>query len=261
LGPTELKYRILAQFPDHFYCDPDYYPVARADEFGLACQRFPELQANLEEFNTIIAHHNLVGLPNLHRRSEIAHLSRTQETGRTQFELIATGHRPSFRLPKPRATASWSAATSTARGRSPFGNAIPPSATCPICLAADTLIDTPTGPIPVQKLRAGTPVWTKDKTGVRVARPLIRISKTVVSATHQVVHLVLDDGREVWVSPGHPAAEGRTVGQLQIGDSLDGALLLSTERVPYTGHATYDLLPAGETGFYWANGTMLASSL
>jgi hypothetical protein len=90
---------------------------------------------------------------------------------------------------------------------------------------------------------------------------MIRISKTFVPANHQVVHLVLDDDREVWVSPGHPTAEGRGVGQLQVGDSLDGALLLAAEQAPYTGSATYDLLPAGETGFYWANGIMLASSL
>src|SRR5690349_12749888 len=37
-GPTELKYRVLAEFPAFFFCDPDYYPVARADELELARQ-------------------------------------------------------------------------------------------------------------------------------------------------------------------------------------------------------------------------------
>src|SRR5574341_1331578 len=59
LGPTELKYRILAEYPDFFFCDPDYYPIAREDEMVLALQRFPEIQANAEEFNTILAHNNL----------------------------------------------------------------------------------------------------------------------------------------------------------------------------------------------------------
>ena len=27
LSPTELKYRVLDQFPDFFFCDPDFYPV------------------------------------------------------------------------------------------------------------------------------------------------------------------------------------------------------------------------------------------
>ena len=25
-SPTELKYRVLDQFPDFFFCDPDFYP-------------------------------------------------------------------------------------------------------------------------------------------------------------------------------------------------------------------------------------------
>ena len=33
------------------------------------------------------------------------------------------------------------------------------------------------------------------------------------------------------------------------------------ERLAYTGHATFDLLPAGDTGFYWANGILIGSTL
>src|SRR5690242_2011729 len=31
LSPTELKYKILDKFPDFFFCDPDFYPIARED--------------------------------------------------------------------------------------------------------------------------------------------------------------------------------------------------------------------------------------
>jgi hypothetical protein len=72
---------------------------------------------------------------------------------------------------------------------------------------------------------------------------------------------MLGDGRQVWVSAGHPTADGRRVGELQVGDILDGAALLSAEQVTYIGGATYDLLPDGETGFYWANGIQLGSTL
>jgi hypothetical protein len=48
---------------------------------------------------------------------------------------------------------------------------------------------------------------------------------------------------------------------LQAGDFLDGARILSVERVLYTGMVTYDILPAGDTGAYWANGILLASTL
>jgi hypothetical protein len=33
------------------------------------------------------------------------------------------------------------------------------------------------------------------------------------------------------------------------------------ERLPYRGGATYDLLSSGDTGFYWANGILMGSSL
>src|SRR5690242_297992 len=35
LSPTELKYKVLEKFPDFFFCDPDFYPVARDDEMSL----------------------------------------------------------------------------------------------------------------------------------------------------------------------------------------------------------------------------------
>jgi hypothetical protein len=33
------------------------------------------------------------------------------------------------------------------------------------------------------------------------------------------------------------------------------------ERLAYGGSKTYDLLPSGETGFYWANGVPLNTTL
>jgi hypothetical protein len=51
------------------------------------------------------------------------------------------------------------------------------------------------------------------------------------------------------------------MGDLRVSDRLDGAAVLSAGRVPYSGGATYDLLPAGGTGFYWANGILIASTL
>ena len=115
--------------------------------------------------------------------------------------------------------------------------------------------------MPVQNLHAGMLVWTMDSAGVWVAKPVLRIGKTAVPSTHKVVHLALTDGRELWVSPNHPTADGRRVGQLQAGDRLDGGLVRSATLVSYNSYATYDLLPADETGFYWANGILLASTL
>jgi hypothetical protein len=37
--------------------------------------------------------------------------------------------------------------------------------------------------------------------------------------------------------------------------------VISAERVSYDAGATYDLLPAGDTGIYWADDVPLASTL
>ena len=88
-----------------------------------------------------------------------------------------------------------------------------------------------------------------------------RVLQTPVSLQHRVVHLVLSDGRELWASPGHPTADGHTLEQLEANGKYDGSLIRSADLVSYQEHQTYDLLPAGNTGFYWANGILLASTL
>lgn len=132
---------------------------------------------------------------------------------------------------------------------------------CPICLAASTMIATPKGEVNVTELRVGSEVWTMDKYGKKVSAPILEVGKTFVGSSHRVVHLSLADGREVWVSPGHPTADGRTMGELKIGDAMDGSRVKNTELVPYTESATYDLLPSGDSGAYWANGILMGSTL
>jgi len=131
---------------------------------------------------------------------------------------------------------------------------------CPICLAEGTLIDTPLGHVPVEKIQTGMAVWSVDASGNRVSADVLKTSKTPVPSTHQIVHLVLDDGRELFVSPGHPTVDGGIVGNLLINDLYDGARVVTAERVAYGNEATYDILPSGETGFYWANGILMAST-
>jgi hypothetical protein len=144
----------------------------------------------------------------------------------------------------------------TVASRTPSGQ--PP---CPICLARGTRIATPSGDVTVEDLKLGDVVWTLDATGARVAAPLVETGTTPVPSTHRVVHLVLADGRMVNVSPGHPTADSREVGDLAPGDLYDGAIVTNAELVPYAGGATFDVLPAGATGMYWANGVLLGSTL
>ena len=261
LSPTELKYRILAQYPDFFFCDPDFYPVARGDEGDAARQRFPELQANLEEFQAILTHNGLSGLTTFTDEQQLLIYRQHKKLAALHFELAAGQYE--FQL------------TSGGEGKQSFniqggidGNGqitvrqkTPGFATCPICLAAHTRIDTPRGAVFVEDIKAGDPVWTLNSLRERVSAPVIKTARVPVSAGHILLHIMLEDGRELWASPGHPTADGRRLLDLQVGDLLDGGRVASSERVLYDGAATYDILPGGSTGSYWAEGILMGSTL
>jgi hypothetical protein len=129
------------------------------------------------------------------------------------------------------------------------------------CLSFAALISTPHGDVPVTDLKPGIPVYTLDRSGNRITEPLGLVSKASVSRHHRVCRLVMDDGRELLVSGGHPTASGLEVERLNPGEKFDGAEIRSVEKVPYVAGFTYDLLPAGDTGCYWANGILLGSTL
>lgn len=133
--------------------------------------------------------------------------------------------------------------------------------TCPICLAENTLIDTPSGAIPVEELKRGMPVWTVSKLGERVSGIILETSKTPVSSTHKIIHIILEDGREIFASPGHRTIDNRELGDLALGDILDGSPVTTLEIISYKGGYTYDILPSGETGFYFADDILLGSTL
>lgn len=132
---------------------------------------------------------------------------------------------------------------------------------CPICLASNTNIATPTGNYNVRDIKIGMLIWSLDKKGKKVASTVIKVSQTAVPKTHHVIHLVLLDKREVWVSLNHPTADGHTVQELQKGESYDSTPVQSTELIPYWDAYTYDILPDSSTGYYWANGILLGSTL
>jgi hypothetical protein len=130
-----------------------------------------------------------------------------------------------------------------------------------VCLSSVTFISTPGGDVPVTELKPGMPVYTLDPGGSRIVEPLELVSKASVPETHMVCRVNLSDGRELFVSGGHPTSDGIDVERLSDGQTLDGGIIESIEKVPYKAGFTYDLLPAGETGCYWANGILLGSTL
>lgn len=129
-----------------------------------------------------------------------------------------------------------------------------------ICLASDDRIATPTGPVPVSQLHPGMMVWTLDAVGKRVAAPVLRVSHIPTPPGYRMLHLRLSDGRVVDASAGHPTVTGQPIGELRVGDLLDGSRLAAVEQESYAGN-TWDLLPAGPSGAYWANDVLLGSTL
>ena len=132
---------------------------------------------------------------------------------------------------------------------------------CPICLSENTVIDTPNGPVNVKDLKTGMTVLTQDSSGHKQTGIILKTGRTLVPQNHIMVHVVLSDTRELYVSPNHPTADGRLFGELLVGDTLDGSKVKSADQVPYNGTYTYDILPSGHTGFYWADGILVASTL
>ncbi len=260
LSPTELKYRLLDQYPDFFFCDPDSYPVARADETQLAVQRFADLQANTEEFQAILAHNGMQGATSFTDEQKLQIYRDHKKLAAIVFD--AAGDQYQFQLQTSAGQQGFAIkGLIDAAGKITVQEKTATRAMCPICLASWTMIDTPRGAVRVTDLTVGNVVWTMNPAGERVAAPVLLVGSVQVPVTHQMIHLKLKDGRELWASPGHPTADGRHVGDLWIGDMLDGAPVTLAERVAYGQGATYDLLPAGGTGRYWADGILLGSTL
>jgi len=261
LSPVELKYRLLEEFPDFFFCDPDYYPIAREDEGVLARQRFPELQADTEEFQAILKHTGLNGLTVFSYEQKLLIYREHKKLAALEFELAGDEYKFQLQTQSQDGQGFVISGLIDGAGLIRILDRHAGIAACPICLAAHTLIDTPRGPVAVEDLQIGDPVWTADAAGRRVPATILELTRTPVPAGHRVVHLVLEDGRQLWASPGHPSADGRRLGDLRVDDLLDGARIVQIELVPYDGPATYDLLPSGATGSYWANDILIGSTL
>jgi hypothetical protein len=261
LSPTELKYRVLDQFPDFFFCDPDFYPIARDDEMVLALQRFSELQLNQEEFHAILERNGLLGKTTFTDEEKLLIYGEHKKLNAIFFEV--SGDRYRFQIQTGAEGQQGSVITGTidANGSIEIQKQEPSFPACPICLAAGTLIDTPRGRVAVEKLRIGDPVWTMNAAGERVPAEVLKLGRARVPSNHQVIHILLDDKRELWASPGHPTVDSQALGGLNVQDLLDGTHVILIERVPYAATSTYDLLPSGDTGFYWANGILIGSTL
>lgn len=263
LTVDELKFKAMDTVGTPVYCDPDFYPVAReGGEQASAIAQYPQIRAQADTYATIVAHEHLPSgeltdaqkLTVYRAFKLLKALMLTKDRNDYAFELrVRSAGDGSIQLVKGTVRID---GVVTVTSRTASG---PPN--CPICLAASTLIATPDGAVRVIDIQRGMLVWTTTRDGRRVAEPVLEVGNTQVPSGHLMVHLKLVDGRELLASPGHRVAGGRALGTLAIGDTLDGSKIKLWELVPYSGERTYDLLPAGTTGMYWANGILLSTTL
>lgn len=266
LSPAQVRYLLIDQLGPLHFCDPDEYPVSRGDEAQQAVATFPQIQADAPTFAAILERAGLVGQTSfsdadklqIYREWKVLNAVDVEPLGNDtyQFDVTTEGDAASGQATHYQGTVdALSGQIAIASQEELFGTS------CPICLARDTLIDTPGGPVAVDLLQPGDPIWTVNAAGVRVPSTVERVGSVPVPSTHQVVRLLLDDGRTVDVSPGHALTDGRHAGDLKPGDEVDGGAVVAADLVDYGGGRTFDVLPAGDTGYYWANGILLASTL
>jgi hypothetical protein len=257
----QLKYLILSHFNNVFWCDTDFYPVARpGQEEQNALEQFPSIRADGTEFSAIIKH---LGLPDESEYTDSAKLQIYREYKKlnSAVQLMPDGNKYDFSLRVGEGQGERIEGTISSAGVIKVLKREPSFNTCPICLVEGTLIDTPAGQRPVQDLRDGMPVWTIDSSGNRMAGVVVKTTSTEIISVLVAAKVTLDDGRSVTASPGHPTADSRALGDYRVGDILDGAHVMAVEYEVDSDRATYDLLPSGGTGLYWVNGILLKSTL
>ncbi len=257
----QLAYLLLDKYPDIFWCDPDFYPIAReGQEQSNAITQFPSIQTNSVEFAAILEH---LKMPVKSAYTDAEKLSIYREHKKLTYAVSvnSTGPIYKFSLRTGQNQGLRIEGTIDSRGKITVQKQESSFNTCPICLTKGTLIETLNGQIAVELLRPGVMVWTVDRSGKQVSAPILKVSSIPVPSSYEVVKVSLGDGRSVTASPGHPTTELKALGKYQIGDTLDRGLVVDTERIVYSGGSTFDLLPSGETGFYRAGGILLGSTL
>ncbi len=269
---ASVRYAVLAAVGgDIQYCDPDYYPVGSPEREQRNAESYVSNPPDRQEFEVILQHLGMSGtvvfsteqkLTVYREYKRINAVSMQPQTGGYAFHFMVQYPDSSGPSPGP-----YGENTFVVKGTvTPDGTVIvtsqePGMLMCPICLAAGTWIDTPHGSVLVEDLRVGDSVFTQDSYGQKVAAPIIRVASRPTQPGQPIVHLVLEDGRNAWLSEGHPLADGRLVRSLAVGNDVDGSRVARIETGRYDGTATYDVLPAGSTGTYWANGVLLGSTL
>jgi hypothetical protein len=260
-GVWRLRFLLLNHYPTFAYCDPDLYPVARADQQSAADSWWANADHGSAEIAAILDHHGYhepltsdQRLTAYRDHKMLAVITMTAVNNGYQYQLsIST---TSGGLPDQTVTgviAVDGSIQETGRQARPGG--------CPICLEAGTRIATPGGDVPVALLQPGDDVWTADVDGRRIPAVVERVISRPTPGPHLMLQLVLSDGRELVAAGAHPGVTGTYLRELQPGQPYDDATVVAASWVTSTAPATFDILPGGPTGTYWANDILIGSTL
>jgi hypothetical protein len=127
------------------------------------------------------------------------------------------------------------------------------------CASPETRIATPNGERRLADLEVGDLVYSVDRLQIRPV-PIARVNRVAVS-NHRVLRVTFAGGAAIEMSAGHPTADGRPLAALRPGDELDGSTVIGIETIPYAYSHTYDILPASDSGAYFASGVLVGSTL
>lgn len=265
LSVAQLKVALIERFGALWYCDTDFYPVAHEDEGVLAVQRFPEVRADTEAFEAVLEQLDLNADDDFTDADKLAIYRAWKVLNAIALEPIGGG---SYRFDYLAMPAGGAAEGTRSLGTIAAGGTITiedqaqaGEPMCPICLSRGTRIESPDGRIAVETLRIGDAVWTLDASGTRIRATVIAFGSVTAPVAHEVVQLVLADGRTVTASAGHELADGRRFGDVRAGDVIDGVAVASLTRMPYDGGSTFDIAVSGPTGLYFVDGIALRSTL
>lgn len=263
---AESRYSVKAALTGSVdFCDRDYYPIGSLDLEKQHAQEYVSAPEDAVEYAVILRHLNLAGVQTL---TDDQKLEVYREYKRLRaIGMTSNGNGFDFSThEKISGTQNQGGGTYLVKGTvasqtATINEKTASALNCPICLAKGTRIDTPKGPVPVEQLRQGDAVYTTNAEGKKTVGVVLKATSRSTQPGQKIVHLVLDDGRQARISQGHPLSDGRNVDELKIGDDVDHGRVTRIRVESYETGATYDILPDGPTGTYWANGILVGSTL
>lgn len=122
------------------------------------------------------------------------------------------------------------------------------------CNGPDVPVATPDGPRPIADLAVGDPVYSVEN-GAVVSVPVEAVI-TRAAPLSGFVLVEVEGGRSFVTSAAHPLAGGLTVGALAGSERV-----VSVSVAPRPADWTTDILPASESGAYFVEGIVFASTL